>query len=142
MHYRTDNNCARRKFNSTLMLFCCCAAALGLSASARAKTLPQTSKLLPPETVLLINIDNFQQLKTQFEKTCFYKFYTDPAMAAFVDNAKTKWREKIQQLAANDIFKTIFNTDLQPQGKVAIALVLDQQSKDFNVPPLVIITQW
>ncbi|MFA5251603.1 MAG: DUF3352 domain-containing protein, partial [Phycisphaerae bacterium] len=56
--------------------------------------------------------------------------------------AKTKWREKIQKLDDNDIFKTIFNTDLQPQGKVAIALVLDQQSKDFNVPPLVIITQW
>jgi len=143
MPHRTDDNRTKRKFNSALLLFCCCAAAtLGFSASARAKTLPKTNKLLPPETVLLINIDNFGQLKTQFEKTCLYKFYTDPAMAAFVDNAKTKWREKIQKLDDNDIFKSILSTDVWPQGKVAVALVLDQQSKDSNMPPMVIITQW
>ncbi|MDD5328248.1 MAG: DUF3352 domain-containing protein [Phycisphaerae bacterium] len=142
MDYRTDDNHTKRKFNISLILLCCCAAVLGFSASARAKALPRTDKLLPPETVLLINIDNFQQLKTQFEKTCLYKFYTDPAMAAFAGNTKTKWREKIQKLDDNDIFKAILNADVQPQGKVAVALVLDQQTKDANVPPLVIITQW
>jgi hypothetical protein len=125
------------------MLFCCCALGLlSLSASARDEVLPRTAKLLPPETILLMNIDNFQQLKTQFEKTSLYKFYTDPAMAAFVDNTKTKWREKIQKLDDNDIFKAIFSTDVLPQGRVAAALVLNEQSKDFNEPPLVIITQW
>jgi hypothetical protein len=125
------------------MLFCCCALGLlSLSASARAEVLPRTDKLVPPETVLLMNIDNFQQLKTQFEKTSFYKFYTDPAMAAFVDNAKAKWREKIQKLDDNDIFKAILSTDIWPQGRVAAVLVLNEQSKDFNEPPVVIITQW
>ncbi len=125
------------------MLFCCCALGLlSISASARAKALPRTAKLLPPETILLMNIDDFQQLKTQFEKTSLYKFYTDPAMAAFVDDAKTKWREKIQKLDDNDIFKAIFSTDVWPQGRVAAALVLNQQSKDFNEPQVVIITQW
>jgi hypothetical protein len=125
------------------MLFCCCALGLlSLSASARAKALPRTAKLLPPETILLMNIDDFQQLKTQFEKTSLYRFYKDPAMAAFVDNTKTKWREKIQKLDDNDIFKAIFSTDVLPQGRVAAALVLNEQSKDFNEPPLVIITQW
>jgi hypothetical protein len=125
------------------MLFCCCALGLlSLSASARAKALPRTAKLLPPETILLMNIDDFQQLKTQFEKTSLYRFYKDPAMAAFVDNTKTKWREKIQKLDDNDIFKAIFSTDIWPQGRVAAALVLSQQSKDFNEPQVVIITQW
>jgi len=139
----TANNRIRQKFNCALMLFCCCALGLlSLSASARAKVLPRTAKLLPPETILLMNIDNFQQLKTQFEKTSLYKFYTDPAMAAFVDNAKAKWREKIQKLDDNDIFKAIFGADVLPQGRVAAALVLNQQSKDFNEPQVVIITQW
>jgi hypothetical protein len=125
------------------MFFCYCVLGLlSLSASARAKALPRTAKLLPPETILLMNIDDFQQLKTQFEKTSLYKFYKDPAMAAFVDDAKTKWREKIQKLDDNDIFKAIFGADVLPQGRVAAALVFSQQSKDFNEPPVVIITQW
>jgi hypothetical protein len=139
----TANNRIRQKFNCALMLFCCCALGLlSLSASARAKALPRTAKLLPPETILLMNIDDFQQLKTQFEKTSLYKLYKDPAMAAFVDDAKAKWREKIQKLDENDIFKAIFSTDVWPQGRVAAALVLNQQGKDFNEPPLVTITQW
>jgi hypothetical protein len=143
MFSRTVNNCVRHKFNSTLMFFCCCVIGLlHLSVSAGAEGLPRADKLLPPETILLMNIDNFQQLKTQFEKTILYKFYKDPAMAAFVDNAKTKWREKVQKLDDNSVFKAIFNTDIWPQGRVAVALVLDQQSKDFNEPPLVMITQW
>jgi hypothetical protein len=115
---------------------------LSFSASARAGTLPATGKLLPPETILLMNIDNFQQLKIQFEKTSLYRFYTDPAMAAFVDNAKAKWREKIQKLDDNNIFKAIFSTDVWPQGRVVAALVLNEQSKDFNESQVVIITQW
>ncbi len=140
---RTTNMCTRHKFNYALMLLCYCAfVLLSSSASAQAETLPKTAKLVPPETVLLMNIDDFQQLKTQFEKTNLYKLYKDPAMAAFVDNARVKWREKIQKLDDNDIFKTIFNADVLPQGRVAAALVLNEQSKDFNEPPVVIITQW
>jgi len=140
---RIANKCIRHKFNCALMLICYCA--LGLLSpfvSAQAETLPRTAKLLPPETVLLIDVDDFQQLKTQFEKTNLYKLYKDPAMAAFVDDAKAKWREKVQKLDDNDIFKTIFSADVWPHGRVATALVLDEQSKDFNEPQIVIITQW
>jgi hypothetical protein len=132
-----------RLFNCALTFLSYCALGpLSFSASARARTLPATGKLLPPETILLMNIDNFQQLKTQFEKTSIYKFYTDPAMAAFVDSAKAKWREKVQKLDDNNIFKAIFSIGLWPQGRVAAALVLNEQSKDFNEPQVVIITQW
>ena len=125
------------------MLLCYCAVVLlNLSASAQAQALPKTAKLVPSETVLLMEIDDFQQLKTQFEKTNLYKLYKDPAMAAFVDDAKAKWREKVQKLDDNDIFKAIFSVDVLPQRRVAAALVLDQQSKDFNEPQVVIITQW
>jgi hypothetical protein len=143
MFSRTVNKCVRHKFNSAMIFFCCCVIGLlHLSVSAVIDELPRADKLLPPETILLVNIDNFQQLKTQCEKTILYKFYKDPAMVAFVDNAKTKWREKVLKMDDNNVFKAIFNTDIWPQGKMAVAFVLNQQSKDFNDVPLVMITQW
>ena len=111
-------------------------------ASAQAVVLPKTAKLVPPETVLLIDIDNFGQLKGQFEKTDFYKLYKDPVMAAFISDVKAKWNKKIQQLDKNDLFGTIFNADVLPHGRVAVALVLNEQTKDANEPPLIFISQW
>src|SRR4030042_1360201 len=139
----TVNNRIRQKFSCTLMILCCCSlGVLSISASVRAKALPVTAKLVPPGTILLVNIDNFQQLRTQFEKTSLNKFYTDPAMAAFTDDAKAQWREKIQKLDGNNIFKAIFGTEVLPQGRIAVALVVNEQSKDLNELPVVIITQW
>ncbi|MCK5473026.1 MAG: hypothetical protein KAI59_03270, partial [Planctomycetes bacterium] len=91
---------------------------------------------------LLVDIDNFNQLKTKFEKTNFYKLYKDPAMAVFVEDFKTKWREKTQKRDDNDIFKTIYNADVLPRGRVALALVLNEQTKDVNEPLILMITQW
>jgi hypothetical protein len=115
---------------------------VSISSCACAGTLPKTAKLLPPETVLLLDIDNFAQLKAQFERTSGYKLYKDPAMRAFAENAKTKVREKIHKLDENDIFRTLFNTKLPPQARAAVALVVNEQTKDANAPPLVMITQW
>jgi hypothetical protein len=109
---------------------------------AQAGTLPKTAKLVPPETVLLLDVDDFSQLKTQFEKTSPYKLYKDPAMAAFVEAAETKLREKVKELDENHIFRTFFDAGVLPQGKVAVALVLNEQTKEVKEPPFVIITQW
>ena len=116
--------------------------AFGFAVSAQAGVLPTTASLIPPETTLLVEVGNFSQLKSQFEKTNLYKLYKDPAMAAFVDDAKAKWRKKIQELDENDIFKTIFKADVLPQGRVAVALVFNEQSKDANETSVVVITQW
>jgi len=115
---------------------------LAFPVFADGMVLPPAASLVPPETVLLVEVGNFRELKNQFEKTNLYKLYRDPAMAAFFDDAKAKWREKFQALDENDIFRTIFNADVLPQGKVAIALVLNEQSKDANEVPVVVITQW
>lgn len=109
---------------------------------AKAVELPPTAKLVPPETVLLVDIDDFSKLRAQFEKNNFYKLYKDPAMAAFVENFKTKLREKAQKLDENNIFRTFYEAGIWPQGRVALALVLDEQTKDANQPPVTVITQW
>ena len=112
------------------------------TARAGAGVLPKIAKLVPPETVLLVDIDNFSRLKSQFEKTNFYELYKLPAMSAFADDFKTRLRRKIQELDNNDIFKTIYNADVLPEGRVAVALVLNEQTKDANEPPILFIAQW
>lgn len=118
-----------------LMLLCCL-------STAFADEIPKTAKLLPGETIVLLDISDFQQVKSQFEKTCLYRLYKDPAMAAFVGNSRAKFLEKIQKLDDNDVFKTLFNAEVQPQERVSFALVLNEQSRDFNDLQIAIVTQW
>ena len=115
---------------------------LCLLTSVQAATLPETAKIIPPETILLVNIDNFSQFRQQFEKINLYKLYKDPLMASFIDDFKTKCREKIQEMDENNIFKTFYNADVLPQGRVAFALVFSEQTKDANEPPILLISQW
>lgn len=115
--------------------------AFSFLTSARAKVLPATARLIPPETVLLVNVDDFSRLRAQFEKTNLYKLYKDPAMSAFVEDFKTKWRQKTQKVD-NELFRTIVGADVFPQGRAAVALVFDEQSKEANEPPALFITQW
>ncbi len=115
---------------------------LFLSAFAQAVPLANTAKLVPAETTLLINVENFSQLKAQFEKTNLYKLYKDPAMAAFFADAREKWRQKIQKLDGNNMLRTLYDSDILPQGRVAMAVVLNQETKDSNQAPVIFITQW
>jgi len=108
---------------------------------ARAAVLPKTAKLVPPETLLVVDIEDFSRLKAQFEKTNLYKLYKDPAMAAFVENFKAKWREKMRELD-NEILEAIVDAEVLPQGRVAMALVLDEPGKEADEPPVLLISQW
>ncbi|MFZ2149436.1 MAG: hypothetical protein WAV28_19670 [Sedimentisphaerales bacterium] len=131
------------KLPSALMLLCSYSLmSLCSSNSVRAQKLPDTAKLIPPETILLVDVDDFDSLRTQFETTNFYKLSKDPAMAAFVDDFKTKWREKIRK-ADNKLLKVIADMDALPQGRAAVAFVLNEQiNEDANEPPLLLISQW
>ena len=111
-------------------------------SSAQAASLPKAAKLVSPETVLLIEVENFAQVQAQFKSTSIYKFYKDPLMAAFFENARTKLRERIQKRDDNDIIKTFYNTGLHPDGRAALAVVINEQTKDANEPPIIVITQW
>jgi len=124
-----------------LMLLCSCALMmLCVPASVSAIELPKTAKLVPPETILLADINNFNQLRAQFEKTNFYQLYKDPAMAAFIDNFKTKWQEKKQE-SEREFVRTIADAGILPQGRVAVALVFDEKVQDVN-EPILVVAQW
>lgn len=137
---------ARKTTNRTIprpaMFLCSCALVLlCLPLCVQAVSLPKTAELLPPETVLLIDIHNFNQLTEQFKKTSFYRLYKDPAMAAFVDDVKEKIRETIKE-ADSEFASSMFELDLLPRGRAAFVLVLNQKALDAGEPTALFITQW
>jgi len=111
------------------------------SAPVSAIELPKTAKLVPPETIVLVDINNFNQLWAQFEKTSIYQLYKNPAMAPFIDNFKTRWHEKKQE-SEREIIRMIGDAGVLPQGRVAVALVFDKQMPDANEPPVLAVAQW
>ena len=121
-----------------LLFSCCCWAGPARGSTA---VLPETARLVPPETVLLVNIDNFNEMRAAFERTNFYRLYRDPAMAGFVEEFKKKCRERMQK-AGNKVAEGIFSTDMLPQGRVGLALVLDEQAIALDKPRFLLITQW
>ena len=139
MKYTTKTT---HKLHFVPVLLCSCALVLLFSStSVRALSLPDSARLIPPDAILLVDIDDFSRFRQQFEKTNFYKLSKDPAMQPFIDNFKTGWREKIRK-QDNEVFRIIADADALPQGRVTVALILNEQTKDANEPPLLLITQW
>ena len=130
------------KSHYIIILFCCFTlAVLWTPATVRALTLPETSKLLPPETVLLIDVQNLSRFIKQFEETNFYKLCKEPAMAPFFDDFKSKWREN--SLKQKDkTLGLLAGMDELPEGRIAFALVFNEKLKDAEVPPFVFVIQW
>jgi hypothetical protein len=104
--------------------------------------LPKTAELVPPQTIVLVDIEDYGRLKEQFEKISLYRFYKDPQMKAFVEHVKSKWRENLKEMDENNMFRALFEADVEPQGRLAMAMVPDEQVKDANESPMLIITQW
>ena len=130
-----------KSFNTIILLCSCILMLLSAPASVSAIELPKTAKLVPPETILLADINNFNQLWAQIEKTNFYQLYKDPALAPFIDNFKTKWREKKQE-SERELIRMIGDAGVLPRGRVAVALVFDKQTPDANEPPVLVVARW
>jgi hypothetical protein len=90
----------------------------------------------------MVEIDDFTELRTQLEKTNLYKLFKDPAMQPFVNEFKTKWQERKKDEGDAKIPGILRDLDVWPEGRIALAVVLDEQTKDANDPPVLFITQW
>jgi hypothetical protein len=122
------------RIKTAFLVLVICSTLMGIAA--KGAVLPKTAELVGADTVLLVDIGDFNQLKTKFEKTGFGKLYNDPAMSAFVKNFTSKVREKIE--GDNDSFiKGILDANVMPQGRMAFVLAAKQQEMS-----LAIISQW
>ncbi|MBA7642010.1 hypothetical protein ES703_49696 [subsurface metagenome] len=111
-------------------------------SSVQAAVPEETSEILPPETVLLVEIKDFGQLKAQFEKTSFYELYKEPAMAAFVEDIKVRLNEGIEKLDDNNIYKAFYKGSILPEGRLAVALIVNEQTKNNKEAPILCISDW
>jgi len=130
----------RKPFRTLICLSSYLLGLLLLPVGVRA-ALPETAKLLPPDTAFVVNIENFSRLKGQFEKTDLFKLYKDPSMSAFIDDFKKKLQEKIKA-EDSELAKIVSDATTFPEGKAAIALVLNAKTIDADNPPIMLIAEW
>lgn len=98
--------------------------------------LPKTAELVGADTVLLVDISDFNQFRTKLEKTSIYKLYNDPSMSAFVKNFTGKVREKME--GDKDSFvKDILDANLMPEGRLTFVMTAGQQEMS-----MMLISQW
>lgn len=121
----------------------CIACSTAMFADAEAAVLPKTAELVPTETIVLVDISDFNQLRTKFDKTSIYKFYKDPAMAAFVGNLSGKIREKMAAQAGSITgLKGMLDTNGLPEGRLSFALVLPANASLEREPSFLLVCQW
>jgi hypothetical protein len=120
------------------LVFCICA---GGYVSANGRTLPETANYLPPETFVVVNINDFGQLRAQFEKTNLYRLWKDPSMAPFVKDLTSKLQNEVRQWEPT-LADTIFESKVLPEGRVTAAWVLSERVRKGDFPPFVFLGQW
>jgi hypothetical protein len=114
----------------------CVVFAAVMVVGAKGAALPKTAELVGADTVLLVDINDFNQFRTKFEKCSVYKLYNDPAMSAFAKNFTAKVREKIE--GDKDSFvKGILDANVMPEGRLAFVMTTGQQEMS-----LTLISQW
>ena len=105
------------------------------------RPLPDTAKIVPPETMALVNIADANSLQKQFQHTSMYKLYKDPVMAAFISSFKTKLQKNLRE-SQDDMSKMLTDVNAMPSGRLAVAFILNEKSKQTGEPVLLVISQW
>jgi hypothetical protein len=127
--------------NKLLRLAAMLAIFFGTTAIITAGPLPDTAKIIPPETVALLNIQDVNSLQLQFQKTNLCKLYKDPAMAAFFKAFNSKWQKAMSE-SQDEFSKMIADVNALPSGRLAVAILLNEQSKKSGEPALLVLSQW
>jgi hypothetical protein len=105
------------------------------------RSVPDTAKIIPAQTMVLINISDANLLQKQFQNTNPYKLYKDPAMAPFINTFKDKWQQNLSQ-SQDEISQIIKDVNAIPSGRLAIAFILNEESKKTGEPTFLAISQW
>ena len=118
-------------FYIVVMLFC----------SVCAGALPDTGRLVPTETLAVVNINNFSTAKGNFEKTNIYKLYQDPSMKTFIEDAKEKLRQNIREKNSK-ILQAVMNSEVMPEGRVFLALIWSEKAQKEREPQALFLIQF
>jgi len=123
-----------------------CAAIMFVDAEAVVRrgsplvVLPKTAELVPAETIVLVDISDFNHVRAQFERSSIYKLCKDPAMASFVESFAGKWRQKLQQ-DVSPVIEAILDANGLPEGRVAVAFVPAENAGVEQAMSVLVISQ-
>ncbi|MBN2139142.1 MAG: DUF3352 domain-containing protein [Sedimentisphaerales bacterium] len=110
------------------------------SAGAHAAELPPTPALLPPDTLLSVDIADFTKLADQFSKTSYCKLYKDPAMAPFIDDLKDQLDRKMAE-SKDELLAMLIDADILPAGRVIFAMLPNTAAADAE-PNFLLAAEW
>ncbi len=111
-----------------------------LCGSGFGKEIPEAASLMPAETVFMVEIDNYENVESQFKETSFYKMVNDPAMKPFVEHFKKNWGEKLEK-ESTPLTGDVLDWENMPQGRIAFGLVMTESSSDPNKEPYIFLAQ-
>ncbi len=111
------------------------------AGAAFAQTLQDAGKILPAETVALIQTKNFSQLVEQFQKTGYYALYKDPEMAAFIKSVAAKIDKKLEE-ADDESLKAMVEQKVLPQGCASLGVILNEKAVKDDEPIVLMAFDW
>ncbi|MBN1125820.1 MAG: hypothetical protein JXA82_12495 [Sedimentisphaerales bacterium] len=112
---------------------------LAIVTTGLCATLPETAALLPQDTIFLMEISDFSELQTQFEKTTLGRLYKDPSMARFFEKCKTGFHQLIEQ---DEETKSMADKLALPTGRMALAILPDADKPGLDAIKFLFLAQW
>lgn len=104
--------------------------------------LPDSAKLLSPDTLLMLSVNDLQQARAQFEKTRWFDLYKDPAMQPFIEKAKSLLNDSVKD-EEDELLRLIVQSKTLPSGRVLMAMSLPGKTDSFTPEPtFLLLAQW
>lgn len=113
-----------------------------LPALVHSAPLPDSAKLLPPDTLLMLTLNDFQQVRTQFEKTRLYELYKDPTMQPFIEKMKSLLDESVKD-EEDELIRLIVQSKMLPTGRLLMAMTFPAKTEAMDFEPnFILLAQW
>jgi len=119
----------------------CVMAAIGGAGSAAAAELSEAAELMPPQTLVLLEVENLAQSRAAFKQTYLYKLWTDPAMSQFAAHFKDQLEQKLNN-SDDELVKTIAKMGTLPEGKVGLGVFLSEPGDRPLRPEILAFAEW
>jgi hypothetical protein len=117
-------------------------AATAAFACAETAPLPDSAKLLGPETLFMLSVNNLTQARAELEKTRLYDLYKDPAMQPFIEQIKRRMNEEVQK-QTDDLLRLMAQSEVLPSGRVLLAMSLPEGEQAWEFEPrFAALVQW
>ena len=109
---------------------------------AQTAVLPDSTRLLGPDTLMMLTVNHVEQAMEQLEKTRLYALYKDPVMQPFVDKIKTQLESLVQE-QNDELLRVMVQDGLLPTGRLLLAIRVPKEQPIWeSEPSLLGLVQW